>query len=631
MASSVASGDVASGLLPEIPVTRAMLEDEDFVLAAVRHYPELLADARGNDDKDFVRRAIAKNWRSAQFMALSLRHSWCFMESLLPCYGLTLAYAPLGLRRIRRSVLLAVQQNGLALQFASEELRDNPEVVLAAARQDPQAIFFAGADARANRDLALEVVARDGLTLQHFAKPLRDDPQVVAIAVAQNALSIMYASEARQRDWPRYVEALGDVPVVQRVPAILRDDAPFFLALLKRRPEAFAFAAEALRRDRAFALAAVEVNARVLYAEGFSWQGDREIMLKVLATCPLGIAKVHVDLLRDPTFMLTAMSRCTDPLSVLQHAHAALRSDLEFMQEAMRYCGAEALGAATVGLLHVRGTALSLVQADWRAMKFIPKVFREDSAIAQAALRGSADALQYMSSAMKADRAVVLEAVQRDGRAIRHTAFRGDRSVVLAAVRSNGLALQHCCHGQDRAVQLAAVRQNWRAYQHVRGFLGRELRLRPSAARAAKVEAAVAAEEATEEAAVAAEEATEEAAVAAEEATEEAADVMQDPRDAAIAALPIGADEGCVVSNLAGVRLTLGDLYGLTVREIAERIAEVQGLPTRSIRLVVEDIPTRTLADDEVPFPAVARRLVEAARRSGLERRLPRATLVATP
>ena len=77
-------------------------------------------------------------------------------------------------------------------------------------------------------------------------------------------------------------------------------------------------------------------------------------------------------------------------------------------------------------------------------------------------------ALEYASLELRADREVVLEAVQQDGRALQYASeeLQADREVVLAAVQQNGWAIEHASPElrADREVRLAARRSKMRTW-----------------------------------------------------------------------------------------------------------------------------------------------------------------------
>ena len=146
---------------------------------------------------------------------------------------------------------------------------------------------------------------------------------------------------------------------------------------------------------------------------------------------------------------------------------------------------------------------IEAVQRDGHELQYASGELRADRDVVLAAVNNNPFALQYASDELRADRAVVLQAVKGHFRAFQHASaslrsnslfvseaqrianavqslqeaydeLRADRAVVLQAVRQNGRALQFASEElrADRAVVLAAVRQNGSALQ----FASDELR-----------------------------------------------------------------------------------------------------------------------------------------------------------
>eukprot|EP00966_Prymnesium_polylepis_P276854 6396590-Prymnesium_polylepis.1 len=82
---------------------------------------------------------------------------------------------------------------------------------------------------------------------------------------------------------------------------------------------------------------------------------------------------------------------------------------------------------------------------------------------------------RYAGPELKADKVLVLAAVRRCGRALRHAAapLRANRVVAMVAVSDDGAALRHAAAHlrADREVAIAAVRQYGRALAYVEGSL----------------------------------------------------------------------------------------------------------------------------------------------------------------
>ncbi|CAL1148064.1 unnamed protein product [Cladocopium goreaui] len=118
---------------------------------------------------------------------------------------------------------------------------------------------------------------------------------------------------------------------------------------------------------------------------------------------------------------------------------------------------------------------------------------RSDRGLVLVAVRASQGrALEYASWTLRNDKALVLEAVTRNGLSLRHAAasLRGDRDVVLAAVRDCPMALEHASEllRRDRDFVTMAMRISVRAAGGLSqelssdpAFAGRLLELFPSA------------------------------------------------------------------------------------------------------------------------------------------------------
>eukprot|EP00971_Amphidinium_carterae_P001206 23736-Amphidinium_carterae.1 len=79
----------------------------------------------------------------------------------------------------------------------------------------------------------------------------------------------------------------------------------------------------------------------------------------------------------------------------------------------------------------------------------VPKCYRADREIVLAAVQQEGLALRYAAEECKADSAIVLAAVQHNWRALQYAAeeCKADREIVLAAVQEDGVALEHAAEG----------------------------------------------------------------------------------------------------------------------------------------------------------------------------------------
>jgi len=113
-------------------------------------------------------------------------------------------------------------------------------------------------------------------------------------------------------------------------------------------------------------------------------------------------------------------------------------------------------------------TVVQLVGGD--AFELAATDIRADRDLVLSAVQRGGCALEYAAVEFRADREIVLAAVQQNGRALQYASqtLQANRSFILSAVQLNGLALQYVapCFQSDRDIAFAAVQQNWRALEH---------------------------------------------------------------------------------------------------------------------------------------------------------------------
>ena len=119
--------------------------------------------------------------------------------------------------------------------------------------------------------------------------------------------------------------------------------------------------------------------------------------------------------------------------------------------------------------LHEAGTlkadkevVIAAVEHCGRALRYASDTLRADKKVVLAAITNDGYALEYASESLKADKEVVIAAVEHCGRALRYASdtLRADKKVVLAAINNDGYALAYASEslGGDRDIVLAAVK-----------------------------------------------------------------------------------------------------------------------------------------------------------------------------
>jgi hypothetical protein len=160
-------------------------------------------------------------------------------------YGDVLGIFSESLRKDRKLVSMAVQQDGDALEYASKQLRDNEQVVMRALRSDTHS-------------------CNEFAPLKHVSERLRSIRHVVKAGVEQDGNAIQFASKALQGDAELVTTALGRY----------------------KHPHGFVsdcmvikYVSDHLRTDRCFAIQVVKQNGHLLYQLPKEVRADREVAM----------------------------------------------------------------------------------------------------------------------------------------------------------------------------------------------------------------------------------------------------------------------------------------------------------------------------------------------------------------
>ena len=111
-----------------------------------------------------------------------------------------------------------------------------------------------------------------------------------------------------------------------------------------------------------------------------------------------------------------------------------------------------------------REVVIAAVEWDGCALQYAAPALREDRDVVLAAIKQNGNALHWVSHVLYADPDVMLAAIKWDGCALEYAApaLRANRNFVLVAVKQDGWALQYAAPAlrEDRDVVLAAVKQD---------------------------------------------------------------------------------------------------------------------------------------------------------------------------
>jgi len=360
-----------------------------------------------------------------------------------------------------------------------------------------------------DRTVVSSVVRFAPLDLGNASARLRDDAKIVSLAVAAHGDAIRYASD-RLCDDPSirrvalrtvtnglFCEVAGD----QRICAEWFRDSSVRRALARDVPDVYLSAMDRVRplfTDRD-GLCDQAMLLRAVRRDWYSWYWIPDelihseavtvpILLEFLrgadeytnehggefdaeswaceARCDLMSRNIAASL--DHRVILATLDRQHFAFEEVD-ALAELLPTSAF-DESLVSKDAELLQYASTRLRADRAVVRAAVAQDGLALRHASAELRADRAVVRAAVAQDGLALQHASAELRTDRAVVRVAVAQDGLALQHASaeLRADRAVVRAAVAQDGDALQHASAElrTDRAVIRAAVAQNGHALQH---------------------------------------------------------------------------------------------------------------------------------------------------------------------
>ena len=385
-----------------------------------------------------------------------------------------------------------------ALESASAALQADHDVVLAAVAQNGYALCYTSAALKADSDFILQVLdvcfwapfdddvevpdeIKQLPEVQVRYEALRADKPVVLAAVAQNGNALRYASAALKdnRDfilqvldvcfWAPFADAVKVPDEIKQLPEVqvryeaLRADKAVVLAAVAQFGGALLYASAALQGDHDVVLAAVAQFGGALKYASAALQADHDVVLVAVAQSGEALQCASAALQADHDVVLVAVAQDG---RALQFASAALQADRDVVLAAVAQNG-NALQYASAALKVDPGVVFIAMQNGYRlVLRNASSALQADRDVVLAAVAQAGSELEYASAALKADRDVVLAAVAQSGGALdcASVALKADRDVVLAAVAQDGWALDYASSAlrADPAIRRAAGKESSR-------------------------------------------------------------------------------------------------------------------------------------------------------------------------
>jgi len=180
----------------------------------------------------------------------------------------------------------AILQDWRRLEEAPEELKEDRELMFAAVSMSSgRAVKSASTVLREDAQLFLHVVSLDPSLLSEASRTLLADRDFMLQAIMINGEALDCATEDLRGDWGLVLQAAqkGRGSALKGAKASLQGDRDFVLRCAKEDPQAFRFAAEDLRRNKAVVLQAVKANGMILQYVPKEFKADVDVVAAAVA------------------------------------------------------------------------------------------------------------------------------------------------------------------------------------------------------------------------------------------------------------------------------------------------------------------------------------------------------------
>lgn len=223
----------------------------------------------------------------------------------------TLKNYPLELEKYREHqddtelVQIAVKKNGMALQYASKRLQDDPETVMIAVKKNGLSLQFASEALKNNKKIVQQAVTSNGNALEFVLEELRNNREVV-----------LTASHTCNAEF---------------IPSHFLADEDIAWNLMEHDSTAFAFLADELRNNVAFASEAVRQNPDMLMYIPEEFFENKENVLMLVSVNAAALEEAPERFKNDREIAIAAMKATESP-----RAYSLLSDELQRDTEIIR-------------------------------------------------------------------------------------------------------------------------------------------------------------------------------------------------------------------------------------------------------------------------------------------------------
>jgi hypothetical protein len=225
-----------------------------------------------------------------------------------------------------------------ALQYAPEQLLNNRELILKTLPNDESLVTILSDSLRDDAEVIIAASGKYFTSLKYASKRLREDPNFVKKIIILNGENICFAAEWMRADKEFVLAAARSGArsnMLKYVAEHFSDDEEIMIELVKKNPYCLEKASERLRLDKAFNLKAIDNGAYYRHNIHKTLLGDRDIVLKAMQKHPNEFEHIPEIFKNDREIVLTVISKKGGYGNYIKDCSLEMRDDPEIIKAAV--------------------------------------------------------------------------------------------------------------------------------------------------------------------------------------------------------------------------------------------------------------------------------------------------------
>ncbi len=407
------------------------------------------ASQKLQNDKDTVRLAVESNFHSLQFASKKLQHDeelQCLqlqkrqLEQPFPCLLKDTTESMKDSKNFVMEMISAQTQN---LQFASDRLKGDKDVVLAAVKKDGHSIVYANDCLKNDKHIVFSALGNSPNAFKLLPQHVKNDKEVVLFTLETNHWLFAELSEEMKNDKEVVFCALKmDSNLFVELSEKMKRDKEVVLFALKMDCKLFSALPKEMKDDKEVVLFAFGLDHEVFYSFSNEIRNNKEVMVKILSINGLLLQYVSKELRNDFDVVMTAIKQ---NIKAKEYIGSSLLDNeslyltlIELDEETVAQPIPDHFEDNELVINVYRDYALQLVSKKGHMLKKVDSRFHRDTEFMEAAVAQNPMMLAMVSATLREDVHIVLEAVNKNGYAIRFASkdLQNSDEIIEAAKRS---------------------------------------------------------------------------------------------------------------------------------------------------------------------------------------------------